>query len=83
MKKIIGLVLTIASVTGTLIFLFTLLPGFIRMYQGDIANGTEIIMNATSDEIVNLTYQSIVVSILIAIFSALGFTSVVAVLKKL
>jgi len=68
---------------GTLLFLLALLPGVIRIYQGDIANGTEIIANATSDEIVSITYQSIVISVLIAVFSALGFTSVVALLKKL
>lgn len=83
MKLSLSLMITLACVMGTLLFLLTLLPGIIRIYQGDIANGTEIIANATSDEIINITYQSVIVSVLIAVFSALGFTSVVALLKKL
>lgn len=83
MKLSPSLIIILTSMIGTLLFLLALLPGVIRIYQGDIANGTEIIANATSDEIVSITYQSIVISVLIAVFSALGFTSVVALLKKL
>jgi hypothetical protein len=83
MKTIIPLAITIASVIGALLFILSLLPGVIRIYQGDIANGTEIIVNATSDEIISVTYQSVAVSVLIVICSALGLTSVVAFLKKL
>lgn len=83
MKISLSLIITVASIMGTLLFLLTLLPGVIRLYQGDIANGTEIIVNATSDEIISITYQSIAVSVLIAVFSALGLTSVVVLLKKL
>ncbi|MCK4482506.1 hypothetical protein KAU55_04725 [Candidatus Bathyarchaeota archaeon] len=65
------------------LFFLALLPGVIRIYQGEIADGAEIIVNATSDEIISITYQSIVIGVLIAIFSALGLTSVVALLKKI
>lgn len=83
MKLSLSLIIAVVSTMGTLLFLLTLLPGVIRIYQGDIANGTDIIVNATSDEIISITYQSIIVSVLIAVFSALGFTSAIALLEKL
>jgi len=64
-------------------FVVRLLPPLIQVYQGDIANGTEAIVNATADEIVSSTVQSAVIGVLIAVFSALGLTWLVAQLKKL
>jgi len=83
MKGIIALVFTLFSVVTSLMFVFSLLPGAIQIYQGDIANGTEAIVNATSDEIVSYAYESVVIAALIAIASALGLTTLVLWLKKL
>jgi len=83
MKEIIALAFTLFSVTTGLLFVFSLLPGAIQIYQGDIANGTEAIVNATADELVSYAYESVVVAILIAIASALGLTSLVVWLKKM
>jgi len=82
MKSEIALIITIVSIILSLPFLFTLLYGGIQIYQGDIPRGVEIIANATSDEIISWTYKTTAVTILIIIFSALGLTSVVAILKK-
>lgn len=83
MKGIVSLLIFMFSVTGVLMFVVRLLPPLIQVYQGDIANGTEAIVNATADEIVSSAVQSAVIGVLIAVFSALGLTWLVAQLKKL
>ncbi|MDH5733786.1 MAG: hypothetical protein OEY88_08400 [Candidatus Bathyarchaeota archaeon] len=83
MKSEIALMVTVVSVALALPFLFALLHGGILIYQGDVPEGVEIIANATSDEIVGWTYKTISVAILVTIFSAIGLTSVVLILKKL
>jgi len=82
MKSEIALIITIVSIMLSLPFLFTLLYGGIQIYQGDVPRGAEIIANATSDEIVSWTYKTISVAFLVTIFSALGLTGIVAILKK-
>jgi hypothetical protein len=83
MKTYLSLIIALVSVVSMLLFLFNLLPGVILIFKGDVANGTEIVINATSDEIISITYQSIIVNILIALLSALGLTGIVTLLRKL
>lgn len=83
MKGIIALIFTLFSMITSLMFVLSFLPGAIQIYQGDIANGTEAIVNATAEEIVSYAYESVVIAVLIAIASALGLTTLVLWLKKL
>jgi hypothetical protein len=83
MKEIIALAFTLFSAIIGLMFVFSLLPGAIQIYQGDITNGTEAIVNATANEIVSYAYESVIIAVLVAIASALGLTSLVILLKKL
>jgi hypothetical protein len=83
MKGIIGLAIIVFSTITGLMFILSLLSGYVQILQGDVANGTEAIVNATADEIVGSVQWSVVVTVLVAIASALGLTGVVAFMKKI
>jgi hypothetical protein len=78
------LIVTILSTVTGLMFYAKLYSGMVQISQGNVANGTETIVNATADEIVGSVMQSAVITVIIAVLSSLGIGGcIIAILRKL
>jgi hypothetical protein len=63
MEKIIGTVLSLVGAVGTLIFILKLLPAFMFGLHGDYVNATDVIIDASVEEIISEVYWVLVVAI--------------------
>lgn len=80
--KLIITIVGIFSLIGSLIFYLGLMDGFVRVSQGDY-NVTQDIVDSVTEETVETIKWTLGIDIVIAFASALGLTSLVAILKKL
>lgn len=79
--KIVGTIIGILSLIGTISFYLDVAPKLIRVSQGD-DNATHEIIEDLTKEAASTLMTNAVISLLIAIASALGLTWLAAILKK-
>jgi len=79
--KIVCVIMGVFSLIGYITFYLNIMPKLIRVSQGD-SNATQEIVQDLAEEASSTLMTQAVISLLIAIASALGLTWLVALLKK-
>jgi len=85
MKELIKLAITVIvifSSIGSIVFYLKLADYTVRISQGDYTASQDM-AEYVAEEVTDTMIQSVVIYVLIALFSALGLTGIAALLKKL